>query len=680
MNFLNPFFLFGLAALGLPILIHLVKRERAQRLYFSSLRFLRPISQRTLKYLRLQNLFLMLLRMLALLLVVLAFARPYFPKKEMPSAERARSMAILVDNSLSMGYADHLAKAKRAALALIDTMRPNDKAIVAAVSSQWDQRTQLTSEKAVLKSAIDRIAVTPNTTDYLLALGSANHSLMEAGADREKIIHLISDFHKTGFRGDTDFQLASGVTLEPHDIAPAASTNLTIAEVDFVKDGKIADAGKVTARIANFGGEQKAITAKLFLNGREIGRRDAKVEPASTQNVTFENVALLPGASRGKVELIDDPLPLDNSYFFVIDTARRVKILLVNNARDLKVESLFIERALGVGGSMPFALTVRRDNELKPDDLMASDLVILNGVDSLPAQILKTLRAAVEQGQGVLFSAGPHMEAATFNRTFSGIAPARLQQVKSTHKPQRDPLLLTSIKGDHPIFQPFSEQHTGNFSASMYSSILVAEPQSGSAILARFDDGSPVLIESKVGRGIGLLYTSTLGDSWNNLPLNPVYLPLLHQIVKYAGSASQEKGSYVIGETVPLERIVPIPLGDMLPEKILVNGPDGERVRVTDGLIPIKSPGFYEVRSEKKIKYLAANPNIIESDLRKMDTKELLSAVTKATATGSESAKDTMSADAVEQRQGVWWYVLLAALLILCAEAILANRWYQKKR
>jgi hypothetical protein len=445
MSFLNPLFLIGLSALAIPILIHLVKRERAPKIYFSSLRFLRPISQRTLKYLRLHNLLLMLLRMLALLLMVFAFARPYFHIKTSvtPPKARARALAILIDNSMSMGYADHLARAKRKAAELVDKMGPNDKAFVAAVSSRWDQRTQMTSERGVLKSAIDQISLTPNATDYLLTLGAAGNSLLEAEADREKVIHLVSDFQKSGLRNDADFHIPPTISLEPYDIAPAASTNLTVAEVDFVKGAKTPEDGNVNVRVVNFGVEKKSITVKLFLNGREIGRHNVTVDKNSAQGVAFEKVALFPGANRGKVELIDDPLPMDNSYFFIIDADRRVKILLVNNSRSPRRESVFVERALSRGGSLPFALTVRAENEIKPDDVAAGHLIVLNEIDKLSEANLKMVRAALEQGKGVLFSVGERVDTATFNRNFSGMAPARLKGIKSARKPERDPLLLT---------------------------------------------------------------------------------------------------------------------------------------------------------------------------------------------------------------------------------------------
>src|SRR5262249_4129940 len=121
MNFLNPLFFAGLITLAIPVLIHLVRRERADKLYFSSLRFLRPVHQRTLKYLRLNNLLLMLLRMAALLLIVLAFTRPFFRTWEAPPPkDRAKLAAIIVDNSFSMGYKDTMDRAKSKAREIID--------------------------------------------------------------------------------------------------------------------------------------------------------------------------------------------------------------------------------------------------------------------------------------------------------------------------------------------------------------------------------------------------------------------------------------------------------------------------------------------------------------------------------------------------------------------------------
>src|SRR5262249_3806021 len=230
------------------------------------------------------------------------------------------------------------------------------------------------------------------------------------------------------------------------------------------------------------------------------------------------------------------------------------------------------------------------------------------------------------------FTLGERVDPPRFNAAFAGIAPARLSTEKFIRRQDQEPRLLTYVKTDHPIFRPFSERHSGNFAASFFFATAALEPKPEASALAKFDDGSPALLEAKVGKGVSLLYSSTLDDRWNNLPLNPVYLPFLHQIVRHAAGAGQERNAHAIGEAIPLERIVPVVVEDMISDKVTVLDPDGNKVRTAGAVLYPEKPGFYEVKSERVIKYVAVNPSLQESDLRRMDINEFAAAVTKAAA------------------------------------------------
>src|SRR5215210_8966345 len=105
MAFLNPFFLIGALAAGIPVLVHLVRRTRARRVEFASLMFLRRIEQKTVRRRKLRNLLLLAMRCAALMLLALAFARPYFTfQKPVNASTDRRASVILIDGSYSMRY------------------------------------------------------------------------------------------------------------------------------------------------------------------------------------------------------------------------------------------------------------------------------------------------------------------------------------------------------------------------------------------------------------------------------------------------------------------------------------------------------------------------------------------------------------------------------------------------
>ena len=117
MSFLTPFFLIGLAGLAIPVLIHLIQKERKNVVHFPSLMFLRRIPYESVQRRRIRHWLLLLMRLAALTLVVVAFARPFIRRTDASAAGAtgAREVVILIDRSYSMGYGDRWSRALSAA-------------------------------------------------------------------------------------------------------------------------------------------------------------------------------------------------------------------------------------------------------------------------------------------------------------------------------------------------------------------------------------------------------------------------------------------------------------------------------------------------------------------------------------------------------------------------------------
>src|SRR3954451_3910688 len=130
MGFVAPLVLLGLGALAVPVLIHLIQRERKRVVEFPSLMFLRKIPYESVRRRHVRDWLLLLMRLAALALIVLAFARPFFRRSELAAATQngAREAVILVDTSYSMDYADRWAKARAAANDAIRGMAAGDRA------------------------------------------------------------------------------------------------------------------------------------------------------------------------------------------------------------------------------------------------------------------------------------------------------------------------------------------------------------------------------------------------------------------------------------------------------------------------------------------------------------------------------------------------------------------------
>jgi hypothetical protein len=230
---------------------------------------------------------------------------------------------------------------------------------------------------------------------------------------------------------------------------------------------------------------------------------------------------------------------------------------------------------------------------------------------------------------------------------------------------------ITEVKFDHPIFEVFQE--SGRLASANVIGYFRSEPSTTAAVLARFEDGSPALVEGRAGKGRVMLFASSLGPSWNDLPLTPLYLPFIHQMVRYAG-AREENSWYGLGQTFTVAKgreaappPVDTPAGARLSENRLT--PDG------DLLVTAREPGFYRLRYNDRAGFAAVNVDGAEGDFTKLNFQEFVVGVTGGAGSAEGGvANNNLSGEEVEGRQKIWWSLLLIALVLLLAESFLARR------
>jgi hypothetical protein len=227
------------------------------------------------------------------------------------------------------------------------------------------------------------------------------------------------------------------------------------------------------------------------------------------------------------------------------------------------------------------------------------------------------------------------------------------------------------------VFEPFRTPRSGDFSSTrVYGHrILTAKPNA--VTLARFDGGTPALVESSVGRGRVLILATTLDLLWNDLALKPVYLPFVHQLARHASSYSEQPGWVTIGQAVEMASTG---------TAAVILSPSGQRLTPAEGssALELAEPGFYEVRDAREgqpLRVVASNVDLTESDLARVDPGEVSVAVTGQPGSEGPDAAAVVVPDSVqEQAQRIWWYLLFAGILILIAESWLARRLLPVRR
>jgi len=336
-------------------------------------------------------------------------------------------------------------------------------------------------------------------------------------------------------------------------------------------------------------------------------------------------------------------------------------------------EALYLTRALAIGEAPRVELASRTPAGFSDADARGAAVVVLNDVQTSD-DLADRLTRFVSAGAGLLIVAGPH---ATWPAHAAAAVPALPgEAVDRTTAPSR----LGGLEYSHPVFELFRAPRSGDFAAARFYGYR-ATAQPAGQVLARFDDGTPALLERNVGAGRVLLWTSTLDLEWNDMPVKPVFLPFLYSMTKYLADYSEAPASLTVGQVIPAPRHGPGRGASASRGGTVAVAPSGTRVSVEseDGALELGEQGFYDVRTPgagaDAATVLASNVDLSESDLTPMDPRELQAAVAgRGPGSTAGLGEARPSDDSQAQAQRLWWYLLVAGGLLLAGETLLSNR------
>jgi len=605
-----------------------------------------------------------------LLLLAFAFSRPFFTGSTPVSASGDHtSTVILVDGSYSMRYGEVFNRARQSARNMINDAASDEHLAVVLFSKNYQMLMPLKADRAEAATAVAEMQPGLDSTDYLQAIQAADAILKDAGLGQHRI-YLISDFHDAGWnRAAPPVKLAPDVKLFPIDVSDAKAANLAVSGV--AADAVVYAqkyAGEAIARISNFGSEDADAAIEFKLNDLPVERKPLKLTAGGTQNVEFTGFNLPEGSNRATVEITGDTFALDNKFFFTIRRDNQTRVLAIETAARGRSESFFLQQSLAAGENNQHALTVKTTGSVNPSELDPYRVVIVNDASGINEGLASALKTFVERGGGLILAAAKHTDAGDFNRLLGTIAPAQLGEVVQS----RGYALMSQVKTDHPIFGAFAR--SGRLTSTRVYGYHRATAKEGALTIAALDDGSPIVVEGSAGRGKVLLVTTTLDTAWNDLPLTPMFLPLMRQMLEYLGGR-EAASSYTIGQafTTPADRDRSLPA---------VDSPGGKRVddlrKNSSGeqSLDASEIGFYRLRYRDRDEFVAVNLDTKESDLTKLNVDELVASISPApgNANAQPAQSSRLTAEEKEARQRLWLPLLLTALALFVAEAVIARR------
>jgi uncharacterized membrane protein len=677
------------------VLIHLINRERRVVVEFPSLMFLQKIPYRSVRRQKFRHLLLLALRCVAFALLAAAFARPFFPHRAGSGAALtgARERVVLLDRSYSMGYGDHWKKAQDAARAAIRDLGSGDRATLVVFANDAEAASQPTANHAEFERAVGRTTLSSEGTRYAAAMKLGSQILAGSNLPRREAV-LISDFRNAGWARREDVRLPVRVAFTAVDVSQKDERDMAVTQVTTDRDHAAArDRVTVAARVTNTAPEPRTVEATLEIGGRVADAKRVTVPAKGAAQVRFAPVAIPLAATRGSVRIPHDGLAANDIFNFTVAPDEAVSVLVVEPANARTNESLFLSRALSIGDRPAFHVTVKAVNAVTPADLSGRSLVVLNEVSPPAGPMGVKLRELVMSGAGVLVAPGNDMRIENWPAAWRELLPARFGAMVDRTGTAGG--TLASVSYAHPIFELFSAPRSGDFSTAHLFRYRTITVPGDSGVLARFDDGMPALVEHPAGRGKIVLWASSLDEYWTDLPLQPVFLPFVHQVAKYAGRYSDAKGWFTAGDVLDLSRHGELTamFGDQAaagqaartagPGDLVLESPSGKRTRLnpfgTPHLSELTEAGFYELRGPNTPvgsgRPIAVNVDLAESDLSHFDPQEMAAAVAAPPTPGlGERLESAVTPEDMEGRQVTWWYLLIGVLIFMVAETLLSNR------
>jgi hypothetical protein len=680
---LAPWFALGLVAIALPVLVHLVHKEKRDPVAFPSLQFIRRTPYPFRSRQKIRDWLLFLLRCAVLALAAFAFARPVFARRGSAAApgDGGREIVVLLDRSFSMRVGDRWTRARAEATKVLTAVGPRDRATLIAFDLGAAALHDATNDQAVLRAALDSLQPSDLGTRLAPATTIAQRVLSTSERARRALV-VISDFQRTSWDLQDDARMPPGTAVIPVDVSSGRVTNRGVRSVEVRRDQSgAADRVLVAARVANLGPSARGVGARLEVSGRSVATATVDLPTDGGATVLFRSVAAPPSPVAARVILDADSLGGDDAFGFLLARAPTISVLVVDHPDAVDDRRLFLQRALAIGDRPAFDVLERRSTGAAAADLVGRRLVILADAGVPPSIGAGRLVEFVRAGGGIINVLGERTSARTWPAAATSLIPGQIA-------PPMDRLgqhgaVLGYVDYTHPALAVFSGARSGDLSAARFFRYRAIDTTDG--VLARFDDGAVALSEHHIGKGRVLTLGSSLDGVWSDLPRQAVFLPFLHQLAQYTSSYREVKRSWSAGDVVNL--------GDIAVESGLssptarwsVIAPDGRRESVASesgrAALTLRRTGVYEIRPSgqpgARAIQLAVNIAPAELDFGTFDVARLTNALlpasqTVAAPTPVDAPPPSMTE--TEAKQSLWWYLLALATALLLVEALVARR------
>lgn len=691
MVFLNPAILFGLLAASIPILIHLLNLRKLKKIEFSTLTFLKELQKNKIRKVKLKQWLLLLLRVLIILFMVTAFARPTLEGVAIGgTTSAAKTTAVFIlDDTFSMSVVDqngsYLNQAKLTIKKLLNNFQEGDEAGLILVSDNSAGNINLTSNF----SEFERVLET-STISY--ASGMIHNSFIKAAEiiseskNFNKEIYILSDFQSGRLAEDNLISDLSqlldnntrvyALNYSGKDVYNISVDEFTVNTAIFEKDKPIS----FEVTVINHSMQVVNNTVlSVFLNGERAAQQSTSLNPGESKVIEIETVAKNTGFINVIAELEDDDIEYDNKRYLSIYIPEKIPVLL---SYDQQSDLNFINVALATGNiSENYKIDLKPINQLLSTRL--DDYYVLFIVGESITSGFDRIKNFAEQGGGVVIFPSSKINLERFNNLLVNIGLPKAESHIGQPDKTDNPTLIQETDFEHSLLKNiFQTQERKRIeSPDIYSYYRISPGASGRNIIS-LPDGSAFLSEYRRGKGKILLFNSAPVLAWNSFPLKGLFPALMNKAVLYLATQEQNGSENLAGEPININISnaklpqLQILLPDDREDFINLSGEErGDFIIYTN----TKFAGNYEVYSGDQIlETISVNTDPAESVTKYYSNNDVKSYIEKINFNGTfimiDKNDDPVSV-ILQARFGseLWKYFLIIAILLALIEMTIAR-------
>lgn len=630
LGFLNTVILFGLIGVGLPVLIHLFARQKIRKILFSTTAFIKQVHTYRLKRIRLRQILLLILRCLAILFLVMGFARPTIRSHSISgNGAGSNSIVLIMDRSLSTMRQGLPGQESEWVKNILEFMKNGDEVAVIQTVNPHEGEFGFTHDPQI---ALRRIESQPSS----FAKGKMEKSLNAASAllarsrNLNKEIYLISDLQASEFvtRPDSAFYKKWNFSLFILPIKGELN-NLAVGQMGI--ENQIIQPQtpvRIFAEIANYGNHKiHDLLVRAFIEDQVTAQKVIDLKPGEKQRIVFPIKIAQTGWVRCRIQIDEDDFPQDNEGFLVFRVPETIRVLILGKDRE-STRPLELAISPQRENSGIFKIEQAFYGERWIDKVSRADVILISNYPSFQSEESQRLKQFIESGGGIFLVPGNNSDISNYNRfclkPWAGIEFGA-EIGKSTGSQGYFP--LRSLDSSHPVFEGVFQSETAKFQPLRFYRVLELIGKIPESVLT-LQDKICLLGEIPVGKGELFLFTSSIDPEWSDVAYSSLFAPLIYRSVLYLSQGTEGSKTILSGETIT----VSIDTGNVA-SKYCVEIPDGSEIKILPemkrdqfvlGFSSTTLPGFYRFYEDKNlIGIRTVNIDPAESDFRVIDEKTL---------------------------------------------------------